>query len=276
MEKELGDMEKAIESLDSTYEEPRTDPPGTEAPGTESPGTEAPGTDSPATEAPGTESPSTDAPSTDIPPEDPRDKELRELREEIDELKKPKPEPTEAPPTKAPSTDIPIGEEDFLGDVDLDELTRDPKSFNQVLNKIYKKAREDARLDIRQSGESVVRSIPDIVKNNITITSKLQEAQKKFYEDNEDLVPWKTAVATVFQEKMTEDPGKRYDEILPEVAVEARRRIGLGKEIDNKGKEDKPPKLPGKGKSGPRTPTKPDLTTFEKELNDMDKALDNF
>jgi len=264
LQSQLDQMEKSLETPDTGFEELRTDSSNTDSPGTQAPGTDSPGTDAPETQTP----------STEVPEEDPRDAELRKLREELDEFKSKK-VTTKAPPTKAPVTELPINDEDFVGDVDLDELTRDPKIFNQLLNKIYKKAREDARQDIRFSSESVVRSVPDIVKNSVAITAKLQETQKKFYEENADLVPWKQAVATVFQEKMVENPSKRYDELLPEVATEVRKRIGLRKEVDNKGKET-PPKLPSKGKNSQRKSSTPDLTLFEKELNEMDKALNNY
>lgn len=281
--KEMDDMEKSIENLSSGFENLRTDAPNTDAPGTQSPGTDPPGTNPPGTQTPGTKAPGTDAPgtsapSTEAPAEDPRDAELRKLREENEELKRAKTTkapPTKAPPTKAPSTDAPIAEIDFLGDTDLDELTRDPKLFNQLLNKVHKSGVDLGRQYAKTSSESVVRSIPDIVKNNITITSKLKEANEQFYKDNEDLIPWKGAVATVFQEEMAKDPSKRYDEILPTVADEVRRRIGL-KKGGNKKEDDPPPNLPGRKKGSQRQQLKPDLSTFEKEIDEMDKALDNY
>lgn len=278
IQKELDDMEKALEVPEAGHEDLRTDPPPTDAPKTQlaptqAPKTEAPKTDAPPTEAPKTEAPKTDAPKTDTPAteapkEDPRDKELREMREEIEKLKSGK--TTKAPPTLPPPTEPPISEEDFLAGADLDELTRDPKLFNQLLNKIYKKAREDARGDMRRGDELMVRSIPDIVKNNIAITAKLRAVNEQFYKDNKDLIPWKKTVAIVFEEKMAANPGKKYDELLPDVATETRKRLGLQKQATDN--DDPPPKLPKK-KGGPRQQPKPDLTDIEKEMDDMDKAL---
>ena len=279
VQNEMDEMEKSIEALGSMFETAVTDPPGTEAPGTQVPGTESLGTEAPGAESPSTEAPGTSAPATEPPEEDPRDAELRVLREENERLKKPKATeapPTKAPPTKAPATDAPIEDVDFLGDTDLDELTRDPKLFNQLLNKVHKSGVERGRADSRSLSESVVRSIPDIVKHNITITTKLREATDKFYEDNEDLKNWKPAVATVFQEKMNEDPSKRYDEIMDDVATEVRKRIGLRKEAGDKDKGNKPPNLPNKKKGSQRQTAKPDLSEFERELDAMDSALDKF
>ena len=153
---DLKEIQQDVDSMTKVFEmqpeagaeELRTDPPPTNAPdtvapGTNAPGTRAPGTSAPATNAPGTEAPGTEAPSTEAPEEDPRDKEIRELRTKLAEKEAPK--PTAAPPTAAPSTDVPIAAEDFLGSIDLDELTRDPALFNEVLNKLHKSAVEIAR-----------------------------------------------------------------------------------------------------------------------------------
>jgi hypothetical protein len=279
---DLKQVQKDVDKMTSVFdtvpnagaEEFRTDPPPTDAPKTASPGTEAPPTNAPNTEvpptdAPKTESPSTKAPSTEAPQEDERDKEIRDLREKL-ALKEAK--PTEAPPTKAPATDAPISEEDFLGDADLDELTRDPSLFNKLLNKIYKKGREDTRAEIRQGDEFVMRSMPDIVKNNIALVSELQKISDKFYEDNKDLKPFKRVVGAVFEELIAGNPSKKYDELLPEVEKETRKRLDLHRKATDK-KADPPP-LPKRGKGGKRQELQPDATPLQNELADMDKVLD--
>lgn len=274
IEKELEDMTKALEEPSAGAEKlrsdpPPTDPPKTEAPGTRAPGTDPPDTEAPRTTAPGTTAPPTEAPTTELPAEDERDKTIRDLREK---LAKKDAEPTEAPPTKAPSTDAPISEEDFLGDADLDELTRDPSLFNKILNKVHKKGVEVGRAESRTSSESIVRSVPDLVKNNVALVAKLKEVNEKFYADNEDLVPFKKVVGVVFEELIAKDPNKTYDELLPEVSEEARSRLELYKDVNRKKKDD-PPKLPHKGKGGKRKTTKPDATPLQDEMDEMDSAL---
>lgn len=265
LQDELDEMEKAVEMPQGPGDDLRTDPPGTESPGTQAPGTEEPGTESPGTEAPATEPPE----------EDSRDKELRELREKVDELtakRTTKAPPTEAPPTQAPATDVPISEEDFLDGVDLDELTRDPDLFNKTLNNIYTKAIEFVRGEVKKGNELVIRSVPDIVKNTAALNKKLEEVNKQFYEDNPDLVKWNKTVAAVFEEQIDENPGKRYDELLPGVADIVRERIGLQK--DAKKKDDKkPPPLPHKKGTKRETP-KPETDSLLKEMDEMDEALE--
>ena len=259
MKTEMDEMAVSLEEPDAGFEEPRTDPPGTEVPGTEAI----------STDAPGTETPSTDAPTTDAPVEDPRDVELRALREEVEKLKE-GPKPTESPSTEAPTTDAPISIENFLGDADLDELTRDPKLFNKLMNEVYVKALTQARAELRSGIESTVRSIPDIVKNTTTVQAQLAKAREDFYKENPDLLNWQKAVGEVMEELIDKHPDKKYDELLPEVAVETRRRLNLVKQAGDK--EDPPP-LPKK-KGGRRQTLEPDLTDFDREVAEMDKVLE--
>jgi len=169
---------------------------------------------------------------------------------------------------------IKFEEQDFVGELDIEELVHDPKEFNKLLNNIYQKAVTDTRQIL---GEGVLRSIPDIVKTNIGIMTNLKKASEKFYEDNEDLKPFKKVVAAVFEEITSEHPDKKYDEVLNEVGDEVRKRLDLKKEsVKKKGVDDKgnPPKLPRKsGKAGDSKDNKPDLSPLQDDIASMNKTL---
>jgi hypothetical protein len=259
MQEEMDEMEKSLEEPGYDEEDLRTDPPGTNAPGTSAPGTEAPNTDAPATEP---------------PEEDPRDAEMRKLREEIDELKKSR--STSPPPTKAPTTEKPLDEEDFLGDVDLDELTRDPAAFNKVLNKVYKKGVEIGKEKTKINIDSLIDSIPKQTQDQMK--AELEEVNKKFYDDNEDLRPWGKTVSAVFKELSDESPGSHYSKIIPLVADETRKRLGLKKPVvKKKGNGDNPPPLPKRGSQGrdrnTNNKSNQGKSDFDMESDEMDKAL---
>ena len=286
---DLKDIQKDVDAMTKVFdgqpgageEESRTDPPPTDPPKTEPaptdpPSTEAPGTDSPPTQAPETEPvatdpPETEAPATEAPEEDERDKEIRELREKL-ALKESKPDPTKAPPTSAPPTEAPISDEDFLGDIDLDELTRDPAMFNKVLNEVYKKGLASGTAAMRKADELIIRSMPDIVKNNLALVTQLKKVNEQFYKDNADLKPFQKVVGAVFEELIAESPDKGYEELLPKVAEETRSRLELTKRATSKDR-DKVPPLPRK-KKGQRQQPKPDTTQLQDELSEMDKVLD--
>lgn len=271
---EIGDMIKSfnggIATESASTESPGTEAPGTEQPGTKSPGTEAPGTNAPSTEAAATNAPTTEAPTTEVPDE--KDQVIADLREKLAEKEKLKGTTTKAPTTEAP---LVLDELDFAGDVDLDELSRDPKKLNEFANKIYQKAVTDTR---KVLGEGVLRTIPDIVKTNITMMTNLKKASDKFYNDNEDLEPFKKVVSAVFEDVAAENPDKRFDEILGKVAGESRKRLGLQRKAENTNtntnkNKGKSPRLPRKkGKAGQAT-NKPNTEPLQDELDEMNKTL---
>lgn len=216
--------------------------------------------------------------STEPTEEDDKDKTIKELMDKLtsieEKLKTKETQPAEEGTQEEKETETQepsITEEDFVGDLDLDDLTNDPTALNNLLNTIYKKAIEFAKTEARSSAENVVRSIPDIVKSNVTMTARLKKIHDDFYNENKDLVMWKTAVGTVFEEMISKSPDKTYEELLPQVADEVRRRLSLQKQAEGK---NQPPKLPRK-KGGPRQTAKPDIDPFVKEIEEMDKALGN-
>lgn len=272
VKKELDEMFNAL-SVNTAA--PATNAPGTSAPGTSAPSTNAPGTDAPSTDSASTDAPATEAPTTDVPEDD----EFVQMRAEnallksrLDKLEKPS---TDTPGTQAPSTDAPIGEEDFVGDLDLDDLTRDSSKLNTLLNNVFKKGVELAREYARTGNERMALAVPDMVKNNIKLVTALNQASEKFYEDNKDLKPFKKVVALVFQEEAAKTPNKTYDEVLETVGPEVRTRLELqAKAVEKQTPNpNKGPKLPRK-KGGKLPNQKPATTGIQSEIDSMNEALE--
>ena len=168
-----------------------------------------------------------------------------------------------------------LDEQDFIGDLDLDDLTRDKVAFNKILNSVYSKGVNDSK---RIATEGVLNSIPDIVRHNLTLLTSLKEASDNFYKDNSDLVPFKRVVAAVFEEIASNNPDKKYDELMNLVAPEARKRLELHKqavknekEVENK---ERGPRLHGV-KSGQRQSQsrKPNTSALQNEIAEMNKSL---
>lgn len=160
-------------------------------------------------------------------------------------------------------------EQDFIGDVDLDDLFHDKAELNKLLNSVYSKGVKDAR---KLTSERVLLSIPDIVKHNIDLQTSLREASEQFYADNQDLKPFRKVVATVFEEVASKNPGKKLGEVMKIVAQEARKSLDLHKEA--KGKE-KPgvPKLPNKKSGTGELKSKPSTSSVQDEINQMNQVL---
>jgi len=256
----LKEIQRDVDQMNKYFAgEPITDSPGTNVPASESPATEPSGT-----EAPGTESPNTTAPVTEVPLElDERDKTIEELRAKLAE--KESKSSTRAPSTEAPLT---FEDQDFIGELDLDDLSRDPVELNKLLNKIYQKAVSDTRKVI---SERDLRTIPSTIDDRFNRLTTMRDLSNKFYTENKDLEPFKKVVATVFEELSEQNPKKRYDEIMKDVAPEVRKRL----ELPTKPQLDKgtPPRLPRtKGKSG-RSTEPPKLSPIESEIDEMNKVL---
>jgi hypothetical protein len=209
--------------------------------------------------------------------EDDKDKTITELRQRLEELSEKKTEESvkkkEEPVKKEEKKEEPLQfqEHDFVGELDPEDIIRDKKALNLVLNSIYQKAVTDAKNII---GEGTLRAIPDIVKNNIDLYTTLKKASEDFYTENKDLAPFKRVVAAVFEEVSSQNPGKGYPELMALVAPEARTRLGLQAQAVKKEKET-PPRLPSKGKGGgsDRGVVKPDTSGIVNELETMNKSI---
>lgn len=257
IQKDVDEMNKAF-----SFEIPKdakTDPPATDAPMDDK--TDPPSTDPPKefrTDAPKTEPPSTDQ------PED-KDETIRKLREKLAEGDKETAPKTKAPSTKPPTTDAPIQDIDFVGDLDLEDISENKEEMNKLLNKIYQEA---AKTKGKDRTPDIMAAIPNI----ITAVTTLQKATETFYKDNPDLEPFKKVVGITFEELVEKNPGKNYDELINDVAPLVRQKLELPEPKKKKGKEA-PPRLPRrKGQSG-RIDTNNEPTSTQSQIEEMNKSL---
>jgi hypothetical protein len=193
-----------------------------------------------------------------------REKEEEETRKKAEENARKKDEP------------LKLDEQDFIGDLDLDDLTRDKTALNKILNAVYSKGVNDSK---KMATEGVLTTIPDIVKHNINLMTTLAEARDKFYKENEDLVPFKAVVAAVFEEVASKNSDKKIGEIMNLVAPEVRTRLQLKKEAvkkeEKKEEKKETPRLHGAkgGNQRGNQREKPDTKGLSDEIASMNKAL---
>lgn len=212
-----------------------------------------------------------EVPKVEEPVVDPKDEKIAALEARLAALEsKPKEEPAPQPvPEPAPQ---PISEVDFVKDIDLDEVVRDPKEFNKLMNQVYQKGLADSE---QRVVEKVLRSIPEIVQSNIKVTQELEKTKTEFFEENPDLKGFQKVLASVYQEIAEKNPGKDYKTILALTGAEARTRLGLEKKAKATIPEQKrtPPKLPSGGGKGGRGSDKPQLSGIEAEIEAMNKVV---
>jgi len=253
---ELDLMSKSLVGEDISTEEPKTDPPVDE----QEEELDTDPLEEEEEEEAEDDQPETDPPAATDPPED-KDAIIEELRAKLAEQEK-------DVKTEPPSTEAPYVEQDFIGDVDFDELRDDPKKFNSVLNDIYKRAVSDTTKTLSTQFN---QQVPQMIK----AANAMKAAADNFYTENEDLVPFKKAVATVFRELAEANPTKTYEELMENTGVEARKRLDLNKPKGDKGKNksEKKPRLPRK-KSGPGKPKGDDnIDPLQQELEEMNEIL---
>lgn len=211
----------------------------------------------------------------EVPEETDKDKIIESLRKRLNE--KPEiviPEKKEEKVEEKKPDPFILEDQDFIGDLDLEDTMRDKDALNKLLNAVYSKGVNDSK---RVATESVLDSIPDMVKHNLTLLTSLKEASDNFYNDNKDLIPFKRVVAAVFEDIAANNPDKRYGELMNLVAPEARKRLELHivkKTKEEEKEEERTPRLHGT-KSGQRQSqsTKPNVSAIEKEISEMNKVI---
>ena len=203
-------------------------------------------------------------PETEPEPEPDKDKIIEDLRNQLNSIHDKK---VETPITSTPEESIKLESHDFIGDLDPEDIIRDKELFNNLLNNVYTRGVSDAK---KMATESVLLTIPDIVKSTTEILNTLKEASDNFYKENEDLKPFKKVVAAVFEDIHSQNPDKSYEDIMKTVGDESRKRLNLQKQAI---KNTNVPRLPNKTNGRISKSEPPPLNKMEAEIEAMNKIL---
>lgn len=257
--KEISDMLDGLEqSAETPEEDDETSDGDEEASAEETPATEdekpPEGEEPPSGES--VEEPPTEAPSE-------WEKERQELLERIDrltnmveqlsevKLKAGKPQ-AEKPAEEVPPPKPAAGEEeqmDFLQGDTIDVLIDEDGKFNQVLNRVYQTAVQQAEAKVF---EKVLTSIPDIIVGHLNRQTSIQAMVKEFYDQNPDLAGVKRTVAAVSNDVHAEHPDWDVKQVLEESAKRTRELLGIKKSAEKR--EESSPAFAKVG--GTKTPRK--------------------
>ena len=133
--------------------------------------------------------------------------------------------PVTTPPSKEPAPQAqPTEAFDYLDGLDLDDVTTDPKLFNNVLSKIESRIRGAIA---EETTRSTLMAIPDVVQYQIKQQAALDELVREFYDGNQDLKPVKHTVAMVAQNIASEHPDWTVKQVFEESAVKTREILKL-------------------------------------------------
>jgi len=164
---------------------------------------------------------------------------------------------------------IPEIVQDFIGDVNIDDLVSDKKLLNEVLVKVATASRENTI-------QTMLRAIPQIVVQQTRSQAVIKTVIDEFYDANKELIPVKKTVGAVANQIYAEESSLGIDKVLEKAAEKTRKMLGLKKEaIQNKEKktverERKPALVKNQG-GGTREKEKVDVSDLQK---DIDSTLD--
>jgi hypothetical protein len=196
---------------------------------------------------------------------DPKDEKIAALEARLAALEK----PVVPEPVKPSEPSIP--DQAFIpDDSDLDELTRDPKKLNEVLNKVYQKGKQDTRTDI-------MAELPNLISGQVSIIQQVKETTEKFYKENNDLDSFKNVVSVVYEDLAKANPNQTFKDLMVATAAETRKRLKLPapKVVEAKKENDPPPPLPKAGKRPGTINEVPKPQAIDSEIEAMDKAVNS-
>ncbi len=202
---------------------------------------------------------------------DPEDK-FESLKREHEEFKLKLDEILNRKPEEKKEVVVPeqITEQDFLEGEDIDNIINDSSAFNKLLNKVFLKGVEIAN----KRQEEIKNTLPETIRNNVVSIEKIRDASNKFYNENKDLVPFKKAVATVYNELAEENPTWDMNKLLKESEVETRKRLNIVKPDNSKSTEKNDvPSLPRKRSQPRSTPSTKPIDPLVSDIEAMNAVL---
>jgi len=143
-----------------------------------------------------------------------------ERQQQADELEAPvqgdETETAETEPQETKTDEVEPHE--FLTDEEAQQLfgVEEASSLNEMLNRVYDRAREDT-----------IREIPELVEKTQERQQTMQQAVQSFYEDNPELREYKDYVSHKANEIQAENPDMDVEDLMEETAKRAKQGLKL-------------------------------------------------
>lgn len=187
----------------------------------------------------------------------------RALMKRLEEVTAEKLDKQPAASTDEPEEFVPQ-EQDFLADLDLDEVLSSSENLNKLLGSVYNKALQDAA---KLSAERIMRTLPATMSNYVSQHLSMRELVNNFYEENGDLKGARKTVTDVANKIANENPELSVEEVFAKTAEEARKVLNL-KKVEPK--VDKKPTLHNSRGNGARSRLQiPELDGLAREVNEL-------
>ena len=153
---------------------------------------------------------------------------------------------------------------DFIKDIDMDDVSSDPKVFNKILHAVVARVQQ-------QTTEQVLRSIPEVVMSQVRQQSYFKKMADDFYTDNKDLVNVKQVVRACAQQLQKNNPEWEIEKVFSEAATKTRETLGMSAHVIEKEEE-----LPSaddaafaKQKGGSKSNLKRQKSSLQTEIDEL-------
>lgn len=153
---------------------------------------------------------------------------------------------------------------DFVKDLDMDDVSADPKVFNEILHKVVARVQQ-------LTTEQVLRSIPEVVMSQVRQQTYFKKMADDFYKDNKDLVNVKQVVRACAQQLQKTNPEWEIEKVFSEAATKTRETLGMSAHVIEKEEE-----LPSeddaafaKQKGGSKSNLKQKRSSLQTEIDEL-------
>ena len=119
--------------------------------------------------------------------------------------------------------------EDFVGDLDMDDVASKPEILNEILNKVLQKGIETGKKLSEGQSTTVASSVSQTVASQVDSAINIKGIIDKFYDANTDLVNIKQVVQACASQIVRDSPDKTFKEVLNLAADAARKTLGIPK-----------------------------------------------
>lgn len=158
--------------------------------------------------------------------------------------------------------------EDFITEEEFDEIQTNPNKMNEILNKVYQRARNSAYQD-------ALKDIPDVVSTTQQRQQNLRNTIQKFYADNPELADYGKYVGYEANRIKSENPDKPLEDVLNEAGEVVKKELKISevakdKEQQRREDEEEQGQGPAFAKRGSGRREGPKVDT----RNDFDKQAD--
>jgi hypothetical protein len=119
--------------------------------------------------------------------------------------------------------------EDFIGDLDMDDVASNSEILNEILNKVLQKGIETGKSLSATQTDASTAIVSQTVASQVESTVAIKDLIDKFYGANPELSNVKQVVQACASQIVQDSPDKSFKDVLNMAADAARKTLGIPK-----------------------------------------------